>query len=143
MRSSQYSPSAKAEALQLLAEVGKAEASKRTGIPEGTIASWGARNGVTFRPDSPTTVAERKSELVLKLLPLAAKLVDRLEQRIGSDDASLRDLAQTLMIVVDRVQLLTGQATARTETTIAAVEVEAARARAATVLDELAAKRVA
>lgn len=143
MRTSQYTPLAKAEALQLLAEVGKAEASKRTGIPEGTIASWAHRSGVTFRT-TPTSVAERKQELVNRLLPLAAKLVTRLEERIGSDDASLKDLAQTLMIVVDRVQLLTGQATARTETAITdATAIAEVRAKAVEVLDELAAKRVA
>lgn len=139
----QYTAVAKAEALQLLAEVGKAEASRRTGIPEGTIASWGARNGVAYIPGEPATIVEQKQQLVNKLLPLAAKLVTTLERRIASDEASLKDVAQALMIVVDRVQLLTGQATARTESAVTVAEIEAARAKATTVLDELSSRRSA
>lgn len=146
----QYTREQKAEALGLLIAVGKAEAARQTGIPAGTISSWAVRNGVTTNHAAPEqlagaaqSVAEQKQKLVDRLLPLAAKLVTKLEAKASTDDASLKELAQTLMIIVDKVQLLTGQATARTETTIAGVEVEAARARAATVLDELAAKRVA
>lgn len=143
----QYTREQKTEALALLIAVGKAEAARQTGIPACTISSWAVRNGVTTSHAAPEqlagaaqSIAEQKQKLVDRLLPLAAKLVTKLEAKANTDDASLKELAQTLMIIVDKVQLLTGQATARTET-IAAVEVEAARARAATVLDELATKR--
>ena len=43
-------PAAKAQALQLAAEHGAAEASRRTGIPAGTIRAWRTRAGQTEPP---------------------------------------------------------------------------------------------
>lgn len=73
----QWTPEQRAEALQLLAEVGKAEAARRTGIPAGTIASWGVRAGVSA-PGADVTrpavearlagIAERKAKLAEDLL---------------------------------------------------------------------------
>lgn len=58
MTASKYSDDERDHALALLAEHGKAEASRLTGIPAGTIASWGHRNGVA----APTT--ERMAKVV-------------------------------------------------------------------------------
>ena len=65
------------EALRLLAEVGQGETARRTGIPQGTIASWGKRHGVTAPPAAATavataaklaTIAERKAALAEGLM---------------------------------------------------------------------------
>lgn len=79
----QYTDEQRDEALELLAEHGKAEASRMTGIPSGTIASWGVRNGVTAPPAERTravteqrlaTIAERKAQLAEKLTGIAERL---------------------------------------------------------------------
>lgn len=77
MQRIRWSDDQKAEALRLLAEVGQGEAARRTGIPQGTIASWGKRNGVTAPPlhalaaqveRKQLTIAERKAELATGLM---------------------------------------------------------------------------
>jgi hypothetical protein len=56
-------PQRRAEALQIAAEHGAAEASRRTGVPAGTIRSWRARSGEAGPPagTDPETWTERKA----------------------------------------------------------------------------------
>lgn len=79
----QYTTEQRDDALTLLATVGKAEAARRTGIPQGTIASWGSRAGVTAPPAAATvvatearlaTIAERKAKLAEDLMSGAERM---------------------------------------------------------------------
>lgn len=146
----QYTDGQRDEALALLAEVGSAEAARRTGIPSGTIASWGHRHGVTAPAVSEArqasvsavqaTLTERKAALAGDLRSLAAKAVAKLAEKIDADEVSARDLVSALTAAVDRLQLLTGEATARIEQTGAE---PVTRTKLVNVVDELAARRVA
>lgn len=84
MRRMQYSDEQRLEALTLLARYGKAEASRRTGIPAGTIASWGVRNGVkapsveatrAVLEHRLTTIADRKARLAEDLAVVAQRML--------------------------------------------------------------------
>ena len=138
------------EALQLLSEVGKREAARRTGIPEGTIASWGVRRGV--RAPMPEklvdmhlrrnlSLSERKRKLADSLLDKAEAFVTQLdasvvekvvkvvpqgggagsvtevvEVRYGKPPtADAKRIVESIGVLVDKIQLLTGDVTARTE----------------------------
>lgn len=145
-----YSTAERDNALRLLAEVGKTEASRQTGIPVGTIASWGHRHGVSAPVFSEQrqaninsaqqTMAESKAKLAGDLRSLAAKAVAKLAEKIDADDVSARDLVSALTAAVDRLQLLTGEATARIEQT--GTE-PAQRSHLVGVVHQLAERRVA
>lgn len=86
MQRVQHTKEAKAEALQILAQAGKAEAARRTGIPEGTISSWAVRGGVRApAPNLPglmaasVTLAQRKQELADELLTRARGMIAQLD----------------------------------------------------------------
>lgn len=77
MQRQKWSDEQKAEALRIVAEVGIGEASRRTGIPTGTVASWASRTGVTTPNPGATAKlveanavawAERKVELAHRLV---------------------------------------------------------------------------
>jgi len=80
-------PEQKAEALRLLAEVGLAEAARRTGIPEGTIASWGSRTGVQAPPAAATRVATEAH-----LATVAARKARVAEGLVAASERMLGDL---------------------------------------------------
>lgn len=132
MQRLQYTPEQKAHALALLAEVGKAEAARRTGIAAGTIASWGSRNGVSA-PEAGKMAQQvtaswqiRKVALGEKLGTLCEKMAQGIDDRLDAKSiAGVRDLAASIAILVDRAQLLTGGATARTEVVERTPEAEA------------------
>lgn len=164
----------RAEALRLLAEVGPAEAARQTGIPKGTIASWGSRLGVTA-VDATTatraavehrvaTIAERKAALAEGLMDdidrlrrdLFAPTVERkvMSVRTGEHltEAAIVDVhhrttsamerkttMQAIALAVDKVQLLTGEATERVEQ----LGGDAVKERALATVHQLAAKRQA
>lgn len=179
MQRMSYTPEQKAEALRLLAEVGKAEAARRTGIPAGTIAAWGSRTGVAapmpeaLRPqhearhaallDRRVDIATRKAALAETLLDHAVRIAGQLEQPavekvvkvvgFGSGvsgtevvevsyerppTADQKRIAETVGVLVAQVQLLTGEATSRVESSLT---VEGAKQQALGVVDELAARR--
>lgn len=148
MQRAKWTTAQRDEALTLLAAVGKAEAARRTGIPAGTIASWGSRLEVSS-PDGTAldaavaakraTVAQRKAALAEGLLDDAERLRAQLfapsierKPLIVSDGAkegshveivdvelarpSATDQKAVMVAVavaVDKVQLLTGEATWR------------------------------
>jgi transposase-like protein len=124
MQRTSYTPEQKAAALALLAQVGKAEAARRTGIPAGTIAAWGSRTGVSApTPEALRPVvearqlawAERKVALASKLGDAADLAVAELTARIQTKTIGDRELITALTALVDRAQLLTGEATSRPE----------------------------
>lgn len=125
MQRQRWTPEQKADALRLLAEHGKAEAARRTGIPAGTIASWGVRCHVAApTPEALRPVVEarqiawahRKLDFGERLATLAGKAADALEERLDNRVATgIRDHAATIALLVDKAQLLTGGATSRDE----------------------------
>jgi hypothetical protein len=170
MQRTVYTDEQRREALLLLAQVGKAEAARRTGIPAGTIASWGSRAGVAAPPAAATvvatearvaTIAERKARLAEGLLDDVEQLrrdlfVMTTETKVlaGRHDTDVvevkirrtvepRDRNTTVQAIakaLETVQLLTGEATQRLEVGARAEPAER-RQRAQGLLDELAARR--
>lgn len=178
-----WTPSQRHAALRLLAEVGKAEASRRTGIPAGTIASWGARSGVSApsaeaqRPalaakaitvaERAITVAERKADLAERMLTEAEAMLRQLHnptierkpmtvsdgRDLGSHieiaevhydqppTADQKRIVEAVAILVDRVQLLTGDATSRIEAAVANATPQ--RERLLATVEQLAERRSA
>lgn len=129
------------EALRLLAEVGLTEAARRTGIPIGTIASWGSRQGVkapsveALRPAleaGAVSILQRKQALAAGLLDDVARLRAEifegvLERKVvvagGVPEivdvkharlsaADQKHLMVACAVAIDKVQLLTGGLTA-------------------------------
>jgi transposase-like protein len=140
MQRTRYTPAEKAEALELLAEFGKTEASRRTGISAGTIASWGSRSGVSGpTPEAMARQvearraawAERRAILADRIGEVADQATEQLAKLIASGECSASELTRAIAVLVDRAQLLSGGATERTETTVTRQQrIEEARQRA-------------
>jgi hypothetical protein len=136
MQRVQYTSDQRAEALRILAEVGLSEAARQTGIPIGTISSWGHRRGVSA-PEQPKMAQQakeawsvRKVALGEKLGTLCEKMAVKIDERLDEDSLrGVRDLAASIAILVDRAQLLTGSVTQRTEVVERTPENEAEVAR--------------
>lgn len=140
------------EALRLHLEVGPAEASRLTGVPKGTVASWARRQGVETRVVPAREEAVEASALVAeqRRLDLAAGLLNDVQglrgrlfarteyvhvkvvprgPNLGSDaeqvvvdldqpvPADQLRLVQAIGVLIDKVQLLTGEATERVDLT--------------------------
>lgn len=146
-----HDPDTKAEALRLVAEVGPCEAARRLGIPEGTVKSWARRAGISS-PNGEQTAkavatasvawAVRRAALVDEMGRAATKAVARLNERLDGDTTTgLRDLAVSAAVMIDKAQLLSGQATGRTEA--AHTVSDERKAKAVAVFDELAHRRSA
>ncbi len=120
----QYSDTQRREAVDLFEKIGRAEASRQTGIPGRTIGSWAKRDGITAQASVQKTEAarlvlaasnaERREEIRSLLLDAQVR---HLQQAIATDRA--RD-AQSWMVSVgigvDKFRLEMGEATGRTET---------------------------
>ena len=106
-----YSDNQKAAALLTLETNGGnvARTARETGIPRKTIEEWSKGQGVTNdvaeirRENRPDLLALLKDELyaVMELMP---------EKRANAD---YKDLARTMGILVDKIQLLAGEPTQR------------------------------
>jgi transposase-like protein len=143
-----YTAEQKTQALAAYAEVGPAEAARRTGIPSPTIRKWAQRAGVTG-DDPRTRLAtlaagvsweKRKTELA-DLTGAAAHVV--LAHMVAAaergDGQTARGLAVAYGVTVDKAQLLAGGATSRIEMPDGADR--GARLAAVHQLKEQAAKR--
>jgi transposase-like protein len=128
MSRSRYTPEQKQEAIDLATTVGTAEASRRTGINSGTIGSWLTRAGLAnadpegraerIRAAHETWV-ERRADLGNRMGEVAADALEQISGFVNDPRRTreARELATTLAVLVDKAQLLSGAATARTETT--------------------------
>lgn len=143
MQRLRWPEAAKQQALHLLAEVGAAEASRITGIPAGTISSWGNRTGT---PSAPTQRAEqivaaqlewaeRRTHVATRLGAVADKAVEVLLSKLDNNDITVAQTLDVLEAAVGKAQLLTGEAQTRTESTVTtkAKLIEEARERAGTL----------
>ena len=138
-----YPDDVQARAVLLYLEYGAKEASRRTGVPVGTVSSWASRADVAITRERrinahvdmlKATAEERRARLADRMLDLAEMATDQAQQLVG--DASLRDVVGMWTRAVHDHQLLSGAATTRTEQV---APVEAAHAQ----IDELIERRTA
>lgn len=117
-----YTAAQKAEALELAARHGHAEAARRLGMPPETIRTWVNRaeagTAVAKRDEAGVLLPwrERRERLLPKFGQVAATALDACQ--VAIDEGRARD-AQSLMtvaaIAADKGQLLSGAATSRSE----------------------------
>ncbi len=124
----QYSEDQVSDALVALQAHGGnvAQTSQDIGIPRPTLIAW--RDGERRKPSSEDALSSRIASVTRKQARLARKwqrIVDlslkRAEQLLMTDKpVMLRDLSWTAGVGTDKVQLLTGKPTERTELSLAA-----------------------
>lgn len=139
-----YDEATKAKALELYAEHGPSHVEREMGIPKGTVSKWAQAAGTEtrFLENADARVkasclrwAERRADLVDRMGAVAEAALERVEAnlfetervRVGFDDDgdpefdvrytanSAKGYATTMAILIDKAQLLSGDATARTE----------------------------
>jgi hypothetical protein len=140
-----YADAERNEALSLYLEVGAAEASRRCGVPAGTIRQWAHRRGLTTARTASArasveaarlTWAQRRAEVATRAGEGAATFLD---DAIAEKSArNRRDLMAAFKMAAEGAQLLSGGATERVELTE-----EQRRERVRELRDELAARREA
>ena len=114
-----YTDIEKAQALAAFAAEGNnaSRASRVTGIPRKTIAQWANGSvGVKSIENLPVLVDGEKLKLVDKLDDIAHAIADAMPSKI--EKASLRDSAISLGVAIDKRNLLRGQPTSITQTTL-------------------------
>jgi hypothetical protein len=109
----QYSDNDKAAALAALDANGgnTYKTAKDTGINRQTLANWANGRGVNH--DMPNLVHQKKGELAERLMDVAHLLVDAIPDKIA--DASLQQVSTSLGIAIEKIQLLQGEATSRSD----------------------------
>ncbi|MGK2947778.1 MAG: transposase [Acidimicrobiales bacterium] len=120
-----YTDEQKAEALALYASHGAAETARLTGVPEGTLQSWAHRSGVATACNEnrranvealKTKWAERRLVMVHEIGAVAHMALAQAEAAVATGACKdAKDFATTMAILVDKAQLLSGEATSRTE----------------------------
>lgn len=124
-----WSPEQRAHALKLLQapDANLDDVTNTTGIPKSTLSRWAKAEGIDLLARSQAKTAAASNAARAKWAERRADLADRigqvtdlaLEQATGFLAAGrpreAKDAALTLAILVDKAQLLTGAATARTE----------------------------
>lgn len=151
-----WTPEQRANALAIYRDHGPAEASRRTGIPGGTIASWANRAGVQTEAPAKTAAAVEaakakrdrdREELRILLVAKAVDLLQRLDEpyhdyrgkdadRVEWDRPpaeACKAYATAAAILVDKFRLELGEATDRTEH-LGTVDRAQAEERLATIL---------
>lgn len=160
-----YTPEQREEALRLYADLGPAETGRQMGIPSNTIRQWARRAGVTGPrakqvakavEASKAAMSERRSRLAEDLMGdvecLRMQLWEPCVVHHFTSDGEMAtgELAQptfsdqvriltSLGIAVDKLQLLSGEPTARNEN----ITIDERRARVKNMRDELAERRKA
>jgi hypothetical protein len=110
MRGKKRPESERMRALALVEVGGVASAARQTGLPESTIRLW------MDRPEYAELRAKTRDELRDGFKALAHLAMTRLMEAVESGSVEPRDLAIALGIAVDKHLLMSGDATARTET---------------------------
>lgn len=142
MGRTRYTPQQKADALDLYAAHGPAEAERRTGIPKGTIASWASRAGLATVAADVTRAAtevsaarrhyvaeEFRTQMIETLADIATKAAAKELAILANEHPSLDKVVGARTRAIHDLQLLTGAATGRTETIERTPEVEAELAK--------------
>lgn len=119
-----YTADEKAAALALYAEQGPTVVQDTLGIPKATVTAWAKAAGIgTVRNERTAAAVEavevdaaaRRAGLVGKLLRLADAALDVELAKLASSD--LRDVVGARTRAIHDLQLLSGEATGRTEHT--------------------------
>lgn len=133
----QYSSDDKAAALAALeANGGNLRlTSRQLKIPLTTLHMWASGH---VPNDVPNLRTEKKAELQDELRRIAYALVEAIPAKV--DSANLQQIATTLGIVIDKMQLLSGQPTDRSQIDITISDEERV-ARIASLLDAARARR--
>jgi transposase-like protein len=111
----QYSDEDKANALAALGANGGdlRRTSRDVGVPFSTLQGWAKDRGLN---QAVTELAvTKKKDLADELEAIALKLAEAMPDKVK--DATLQQIATSLGIAVDKMQLLRGKATERTEAT--------------------------
>lgn len=109
MSGSTHSPEAKAHAIGLAMTLGAKRAAAETGIPRRTISSW------MGTPAAQVIEGQTREQIADKLWTAVQTGVDVILRRMTDPHARLSEVAKALEVVASQHSLLTGQATARSE----------------------------
>jgi len=140
-----YTDEQKQAALDAYAEHGPAEASRLTGVPTKTIASWARRTQTQMDATAPqrlrfaTEIAALTADM--KRAKIAEVMLDRLAEsldRLGDDAQANAAESRLINVLVEKQALLSGGATARVEHDVTDPQ---ARLAAVHELKEAAARR--
>lgn len=132
----------KADALALADEVGAEEAARRLGVPAGSIRRWRHEGltGTDVEPSDPSLPwPARREQMIPRLAAAAEEALAAARQAVaGGKLRDARDAFVGLGIVLDKLQLLSGLATSRSEALVARVDADpAVRAEIAQLRAEL------
>lgn len=122
-----YTDTQRQTAIEMAAEHGIAHTHRATKIPKGTLSKWCTKAGVTpgtvaAKQTAAATVAaqlewaSRRTVMVHEMGAAAQTALTRCQATLsnpGADPRKAKDLALTMAILVDKAQLLAGDATAR------------------------------
>jgi transposase-like protein len=134
----EYTEEFRTEALALYQQVGASEAARRLHMPAPTLTSWARRAGVQSDAGPTTRAAieqakltneQRRERIITKLYEQAERLIDRMHEpqtdykgqqarEVRFDEAqadAVKNLGAAVKDLLDRAELLSGQATSRTE----------------------------
>lgn len=124
-------------ALALAVEHTAETASAETGVPAATIRSWLKLSLDAVRPYLPAELQsarswhEARGPILEALGPVAAQTLVAYARAIEQDRGrDARDLAVSLGIMIDKAQLLAGEATSRTDARVLHASTDAAGRRA-------------
>lgn len=134
MKQRAWTDAERERALQLASEVGAAEASRRTGVPAGTLRAWRSRSGEAGPPGGvdPEDWAERKRQGADDWWQTATDAVRKVRELVRSgDERRAKDLALTAAIAVEKAGMLETAAAQADERQAALTERQAETAVAA------------
>lgn len=122
--SRQYTAEQRLEAVALALSIGPLRAAKQLGLPVTTVSEWrrGRRRAHELQP----IVQINREEMAEKLWSTLTRAVKALESRLDDPGARLGDVARATEVLLTSHQLLSGQATSRSEV-IDSMTVEQAR----------------
>ena len=110
MRGSRYPETTKAKAIGLAQATTPALASVETGIPERTIRDWLAR------PEYAELRSKTREDIAEQSKVIAQLAGEAIVERIRAGGLKDTALVMAFGVAIDKLQLLSGGATARTET---------------------------
>jgi len=119
-----YTDDERETALDLYVDHGPAEASRITGIPIQTISTWAVNSGRSeLRSEQLSGAVKasklaweaRRADLSTEIGAVAELALRRCREGLESGEISAKDAAVVTAVMVDKAQLLTGGATARSE----------------------------
>lgn len=109
-----WQPAERANAIGLALAIGADKAAAQTGIPRRTISSW--LSGERTAPELEAAISRSRDDVAARLWEAVTVGTEQVLAGLRDPKARLGDKANALRIVAEQYALLTGAATARTET---------------------------